>query len=232
MYQAVRRVAAKKPVIVSVGGMAASGGYYLACAGDTIVADPAAIVGSIGVVGGKLDLSGLYDLVGLSTATFSRGKNADIYSETHSWDQRQQAMIRKWMKSTYEQFTDRVMATRGGKIKDINQVARGRIFLAKDAKKLGMVDQLGGIDAAMRVAAARANLETYDTVVLPGEEFNPLGGLSLGLPFGETPVKPSSALLGLVPPHVREALGQFVEMNRLLGERPVVLMSPFVVRMH
>ena len=233
MYQAVRRVAAKKPVVVSIGGMAASGGYYLACSGDTIIADPAAIVGSIGVVGGKLDLSGLYDLVGLSTATFSRGKNADIYSDTHSWDERQQQMIRKWMKSTYEQFTDRVMATRGGKIKDIDKVARGRIFLAQDAKKLGMVDQLGGLDAAMAVAAERAKLEKYDTVVLPGgEAFNPLGGLSLGLPFGETPVKPASAaLFKLVPPHVRAALGQFIQMNELLGERPVVLMSPFVVRM-
>ena len=234
MYQAVRRVAAKKPVVVSIGGMAASGGYYLACAGDYVLADPAAIVGSIGVVGGKMNLAGLYDMVGLSTATFARGKNADIYSETHSWDERQQKLIRSSMKTTYEQFTDRVMQTRGAQIKDIDQVARGRIFLAKDAKKLGMVDQLGGLDAAMAVAAERASLDEYDTVVLPAEEFNPLGGLNLGLPFGETPVKPaggSAALLRLIPPHLREALGHVVRMNDLLSERPVVLMTPYVVRM-
>ena len=231
MYQAVRRVAGQKPVIISIGGMAASGGYYLACSGDTIIADPAAIVGSIGVVGGKLDLSGLYDKIGLSTTTFARGKNADIYSDTHSWDERQQKLIRTYMKSTYEQFTDRVMSTRGGKIKDIDQVAKGRIFLAKDAKKLGMVDELGGIDKAIALAAERAGMDEYDTVVLPGETFNPLQGLNLGLPFGETPVK-GAALLGILPPHMREALGQMLQMNRLLSERPVVLMTPFVIRTH
>ena len=228
MYQAVRRVAETKPVVVSVGGMAASGGYYLAVAGDHIVADPAAIVGSIGVVGGKLVLGGLYDKLGLSTAAFARGENANLFSDTAEWDPRQKKLVREWMRRTYEQFTDRVMSTRAGKIKDVDQVARGRIFLAKDAKDLGMVDELGGIELALRRAAERANLENYDVVVLPEAQPNPFAGL--GLPFLQAPSVEAQAMLKLIPPHVREALGRTVALAELLNERPVVLIAPYVIR--
>ena len=229
MYQAVRRVAETKPVVISIGGMAASGGYYLACAGDHIIADPAAIIGSIGVVGGKLDMSGLYDQIGISTTMFSRGKNAGLFSETTPWDERQRKLIRKYMEVTYDQFTDRVMATRGDEIEDIDKVARGRIFLASEGKKLGMVDELGGISKALAEAAGRAELgEDYDVVVLPDENFNPFGGLSLGLPLGQMQ---AATLASLIPPHARDAISRLVTMNELLSERPVVVIAPFTVRM-
>ncbi|MEL7238784.1 MAG: signal peptide peptidase SppA, partial [Planctomycetota bacterium] len=153
MYQSIRRVAEEKPVVISIGGMAASGGYYMAVAGDKIYADPAAIVGSIGVVGGKLVWTDLYDMLGLSTASFTKGKNANLFSSTSSWDDKQRDLVRNWMTSTYEQFTDRVMSTREGKIEDIDEVAKGRIFLAEQAIDLGMVDELGG-GSGERVEAA------------------------------------------------------------------------------
>lgn len=228
MYQAVRRVAEKKPVIVSIGGMAASGGYYLAVAGDHIVADPAAIVGSIGVVGGKLVMSGLYDKLGLTTASFSRGRNANLFSDTTEWDARQRKLVREWMKTTYDQFTDRVMSTRGDKIDDIDAVARGRIFLAKDAHPLGMVDELGGMELALRRAAERADLEDYEIVVLPGPSFDPFAGM--GFPFGRMVTPESSAALQVLPRHVRVSLERMVQLGALLEERPVVLMSPIMLR--
>lgn len=228
MYQAVRRVAGTKPVIISIGGMAASGGYYLAVAGDHIIADPAAIVGSIGVVGGKLVMSGLYDKLGLSTSSFARGKNANLFSDTAPWDNRQRKLVREWMTSTYEQFTDRVMSTREGKIQDVDAVARGRIFLAKDARALGMVDELGGLELALERAAERAELEEYDIVVLPEQGFNPLAGM--GFPFGKMASPESRAMAELMPAQVRQTLGRLVQLSRLLEERPVVLMSPYVIR--
>ena len=99
MWQAVQRVSEKKPVIISVGSMAASGGYYLAAAGDYIVADPAAIVGSIGVVGGKFVTSDLYEKLGITTTTFSRGRNANIFSSQQPFDERQKRLVRTWMKT-------------------------------------------------------------------------------------------------------------------------------------
>src|SRR5439155_20987908 len=134
MYASVRHLAAKKPVIVSVGGMAASGGYYLACSGDTIFADSSAIVGSIGVVGGKLVMKDLFEKIGLGTETFKVGRNGGLYSWTEPWDDRQQRLVRHGMQDAHDLFTRRVMATRKDKITDIDKVARGRIFLARDAK--------------------------------------------------------------------------------------------------
>ncbi len=227
MYQAVRRVAEKKPVIISIGGMAASGGYYLAVAGDHIVADPAGIVGSIGVVGGKLVLSGLYDKLGLTTASYSRGQNAHLFSDTAPWTNRQRRLVRNWMRSTYEQFTDRVMSTREGKIRDVDAVARGRIFLAKDALPLGMVDELGGIELALERAAERAELESYEVVILPEQAFNPLAGM--GFPLGQIAGAEAQAI-ALIPERMREALGRMVQLGQLLEERPVVLMTPYVIR--
>src|SRR5205085_751280 len=169
MWQAVRRAAAKKPVIVSIGGMAASGGYYLAVAGDKIYADPTAIVGSIGVVGGKIVYKDLFEKLGLKTETFAQGRNAGMWSSSEPWSERQREMVRNWMKQTYEQFTDRVMTTRKGKIQDIDKVARGRIFMAKQAKELGMVDEIGGLDAALADAAGRVHLKPgqFDVMTLP-----------------------------------------------------------------
>jgi hypothetical protein len=90
-----------------------------------------------------------------------------------------------------------------------------------------MVDELGGIELALDRAAERAELEDYDVVVLPGQAFNPLAGM--GFPFGQSAAE-SRAMLELMPAHLREALGRMVQMGQLLEERPVVLMTPYVIR--
>src|SRR4029079_15493963 len=161
--------ASKKPVIISVGSMAASGGDYLACSGDYVFAYPWAIVGSIVVVGGKFVLKGLYDKIGLTSEAFHRGKNADLFSESQPFTERQRRLVTNWMGNTYDQFTSRVRHTRKDKIKDIDQVARGRIFIAKQAKDLGMVDEIGGIEAAINYAAGKAKMTKgqFDVRVLP-----------------------------------------------------------------
>ncbi|CAA9372116.1 MAG: Signal peptide peptidase SppA (protease 4), partial [uncultured Phycisphaerae bacterium] len=236
MWQAARHVAEKKPVIVSIGSMAASGGYYLASAGDHIFADPSAIVGSIGVVGGKFVLKDLYDKIGLTTETFYRGKNADLFSDSKPFDDRQRRLITNWMRNTYEQFTSRVMHTRKDKIKDIDQVARGRIFLARQAKELGMVDEIGGIEAALTHAAGKASLQKggYDVQVLPAPRT--LGDMLLGtamsqaeLPFNATVKIGEDSILRTLSPRARQSIGQQLDFLQLLQDRPVVLVTPYVL---
>jgi ClpP class serine protease len=158
-------------------------------------------------------------------------------------------MVRNWMQQTYDQFTQRVMTTRSAKIADIDKVARGRIFLAKQAKELGMVDELGGTTAAIAYAAKRAGFDSaddYEIRTLPARRtladlFG--GGDSSGagastedgethLPFGRplinVTVAPDS-ILHLLGPGTRQQIGQQIRFMQLLQQRPVVLMSPYVV---
>jgi protease IV len=242
MWQSIRRVAKDKPVVVSIGGMAASGGYYMSVAGDHIVADPAAIIGSIGVVGGKFVLGGLYDKVGLTTFSFTEGRNAALFSSSTEWSDAQRRMVRNWMKDTYDQFTDRVMQTREGKIKDIDQVARGRIFTARQAKELGMVDQLGGLEVALDEAAKRAKLDAgaWDTKVLPpaptiADMFGGGGGPSMVSPLaaGRGVSADAAVFLSLLPDSTRKGLIHFVQMGEQMNKsrKPVVLMMPYTIEL-
>ena len=239
MWQAARRLAAKKPVVISIGGMAASGGYYLASAGDKIYADNTAVVGSIGVVGGKFVLRDLFDKLGIKTETFQRGRNADLFSSNQPFTDRQRTMVTSWMKQTYDQFTQRVMVTRKGKIKDIDAVARGRIFIASQAKELGMVDEIGGINEAIADAANKGGLSQggFDVKVLPppktlADYFNGAAGTGSHAAFPFQPkveVNVAGGFMQAVPPPLRKALGQQLRVIQLLQDRPVVLVMPYTI---
>lgn len=235
MWQAVRSVAKTKPVIVSVGGMAASGGYYLACSGDTIFADPAAIVGSIGVVGGKFVTKDLFAKIGLGTEIFKEGRNAGLYSSTEPWDDRQKRLVRTWMQETYDLFTKRVMQCRKDKIADIDKVARGRIFTAEQAKEKGMIDQIGGIEDAIDFAANKVKLTPgqYDVRIYP-EPRTLADFLTGGDPEAKSPLSPSieispDSILRAMSPEVSALVGQQLEMVKLLQHRPYMLMSPYIM---
>jgi protease-4 len=239
MWQAARRVAEKKPVVISIGSMAASGGYYLASSGEWIVADPSAIVGSIGVVGGKFVMTDLYEKLGITAINYQRGANAGLFSSNERFDDRQRKMIGTWMKNTYDQFTDRIMTTRSKQVKDIDLIARGRIFLAADAKELGMVDEIGGLKTAINHAADRSKLGEgqYEVTVLPppttladmiiGRE-----GAEASLPIARPNIKievKADSLLNMLPGSLRTAMGQQLQLMQILENRPVALMSPYVL---
>lgn len=241
MWQAVHAAAADKPVIISVGSMAASGGYYLSSAGDYIFADPSAIVGSIGVVGGKFVVAGIFDKLGITTQSITRGQNANINSMAQPWNDRQKRLMTNMMKSTYEQFTQRVMSSpnRKEKIKDIDKVARGRIFLAPQAKELGLVDEIGGLTEAIAYAADQVNLKEKDYEVknIPGSrsllEMIMGGGGSDG-PDARMPYKAKIELsidspLKMMPASIRKLFMQQLRTIQMLDQRPVLLLSPYVI---
>ena len=234
MWQAARHLASKKPLIISVGGMAASGGYYLASAGDEIFADPTAIVGSIGVVGGKFVLKDLYAKLGLSTGEFSKGRNADLYSSDTPFTDEQRTLVTRWMRQTYDQFKRRVLTTRAAKIKDIEQVAQGRIFLAGQAQAEGLVDDIGGTEDALTCAATRAGLDPnhFDVRVMPAPRT--LADLLTGGSDSEASnafqphvqqLAADSLLRGLGD-RARDRLVQALQLAQLLQSHPVALLSP------
>ena len=237
MWQAARNAAESKPLIISIGGMAASGGYYLASAGDYIFADPSAIVGSIGVVGGKFVLKDLFAKLGLTTEEFTRGRNAALFSSNQPFSERQRRMVTNWMRDTYEQFTERVMTNRAGKIKDIDAVARGRIFIAKQAKDLGMVDELGGIEDAIQYAAKESGLKAgeYDVRSIPAPRSladmfsGGADGPDAAMPFQPRIQISLDSILNAVSPSMRHLIGQQLQMVQLLQRRPILLAAPYVI---
>lgn len=147
-----------KPVVVSMSDVAASGGYWIATPARKIVADPDTITGSIGVLIGKFNFSGLYAMLGMTTDYVSTSPNATIFSGTQSFTAEQQALIQKSLDETYAQFTGGVARGRHMSVEAVDKIAKGRVWSGAQAKKLGLVDELGGLDTAIDVAKQLSNI--------------------------------------------------------------------------
>ena len=156
----------EKPVVVSMGNVAASGGYYIAMAAGTIVAHPSTLTGSIGVFGGKLNLKGLYNKVGLTKEIISHGQNATLYSDYGGFTPTERERVGKMMKTVYEDFVSKAAAGRGKSFDEIDEIAQGRVWTGKQAKEIGLVDELGGLDTALSIAKEQAGFAEDDKVNL------------------------------------------------------------------
>ena len=159
-----------KPLIVSMGDVAASGGYYIAVPAHTIVAEPGTLTGSIGVVTGKFVLGGAADKLGVGTDAVSDGKHAQIYSPFRPFTPEERTRVEEQMRSTYELFVSRVATGRKSTREKIDAVGQGRVWTGHQALERGLVDELGGLARAIRVAKERAKLDVskeVDLVVYP-----------------------------------------------------------------
>ncbi len=165
IWRGIERLKSRKPVWVSVGSMAASGGYYVLSAGDRVFVNPSSIVGSIGVVGGKYAVGELYDKARVHIVERSRGPMGDLFSSTQAWDEGQLAMMRREMGKTYDLFTSRVEAGRVGI--DLSRTAEGRLFVGRDAIELKMADEIGGLDDAINALAAEVGADDFDVAHFP-----------------------------------------------------------------
>lgn len=149
---------AGKPVVVSMGDVAASGGYFVSMHADHIVAQPGTITASIGVLAGKLATREAWKKIGITFDTVQVGDNADMWSALDPYDAAGRARLDAFLDGVYEDFTSRVADGRGLDRERVGEIARGRIWTGEDALALGLVDELGGVDVALRVARERAGL--------------------------------------------------------------------------
>jgi protease IV len=166
-----------KPVVASMGDVAASGGYYIACPADVIVALPATLTGSIGVSGGKLVVDGLLERVGVTTGSVQRGARALMYSPRRGFSEDERARFAVTIDAIYNDFVGKVAAGRNRPVAEIEAVARGRVWTGRDAAEAGLVDELGGLRDAVRIARERADLPE-DAPVLGAIRIPPLARLS------------------------------------------------------
>jgi protease-4 len=180
IHQAVQAAAAKKPVVVSVAGLAASGGYYIAVGGPTIYADSTSLVGSIGVVTGKLATTETFERIGIATHAITRGKNAGL-DLSRPWTDAEIGVVTRHAQTTYDLFVRRVAEGRGERVANVDDIAQGRIFTARQAVDNGMIDHIGGLHDAIQAARKQAGLETSHLISLPKPKtladllFNPEG---------------------------------------------------------
>ena len=165
-----------KPVIVSMGNVAASGGYYVAAAADKIVAEPATLTGSIGVLAGKLVVADLLKKIGVSTDSAQIGANAAMFSPTAEFSARAHARLEAFLDEIYKGFKDHVATGRHMTQEEVEAAAKGRVWSGEDAKARGLVDELGGYEAALRLAKEAAKIPPEAPVALtafPREESLP-----------------------------------------------------------
>jgi protease-4 len=216
----------EKPIVASMGDVAASGGYYIAMGADKIIAAPGTITGSIGVVGGKLAVRGLYEKLGITTETIERGKNSGLFSSSGMFTDSQRAVVTELMEDIYRQFTTKAAQGRKMPVEKLRELAGGRIYSGLQAKENGLVDDLGTLHDAIAEAKKLAGLDKDDNVrieVLP-EPTNFFESL-FGDLSKEEEVRIGQGLESLAPELVEIARKAY--RLRAVFDQPAALVMPF-----
>ncbi len=168
IHREVMLAAREKPLVVSMGDVAASGGYYIAAPADTILAGPGTITGSIGVFGLFPNVQKLMnEKLGINTEVVKTNKNADILNTMNPFDPEQRVIIQKMIDDFYTDFVTIVAEGRGKTYEEIDSIAGGRVWAGSDALELGLIDMYGGLKKSMEVAAEMAGLDSYRVQSLP-----------------------------------------------------------------
>jgi protease-4 len=155
-----------KPIVVTMGDVAGSGGYFVAMAADRIIAEPGTITASIGVVAGKFITTGFWNKIGITSDAVQRGRHSTFFSSDQKYTPEERAIFQTWLERIYKDFVGKVAQGRGKTFDEIHAIAQGRIWLGEDALKLGLVDELGGLTTAIRSALELAKLDPQTRVRL------------------------------------------------------------------
>ena len=212
MYRAVLEAKKKKPVVASMGDVAASGGYYASMGADEIWAEPTTITGSIGVFFIKPSVKGLAEKLGVNQESVTRGALAGITDYYQPWTEPQRAAAQKWVDAFYDNFITEVASSRGKTKDEIDKVARGRVWSGADAIERGLVDHLGGFAQAIDSAKERAHLGDDFSI----QVYGPTGGLLASLVAGSVLDQPlREATISVAPQSPLPAMARELGFDQL-----------------
>jgi len=225
MWRATQKI--EKPIVASMGDLAASGGYYIAMGADRIIAEPGTITGSIGVVGGKLAMGGLYEKIGITSDTISRGQNSSIFSATNKFSKTERKAIGDMMQDIYRLFTSKAAAGRNMPLEKLEALAGGQVYTGRDAKRNGLVDELGTLKDAIRVAKQLAGLDPDEKAILKilPEPENPFEAIFKTDFDKQREAKWLGGVAQFVP-EMAATLRHAHQLRQVMRE-PVALMMPF-----
>jgi protease-4 len=233
IWQAVENAKQKKPVVVSMSDVAASGGYYISAGANKILAEPSTITGSIGVVAGKPVIKGLYDWLGVSNEYVLRGKNAGMFRETEKFSDTERQKFEEWINTTYyEQFIPKVARGRAREAEYIDSVGQGRVWTGAQAKERGLVDEFGGLERAVELAKELAKIPAdkgVERVIFPYPRTF-LQQLMSGA--GEDPntqLEQQRAVMATMPEDLRRTFRYLHMLDRMKDGESMFLM-PFDIR--
>lgn len=170
LWYAISQLKKEKPVIVSMGEYAASGGYYMSCNADTIVAEPTTLTGSIGIFGMYPNVKGLTDKIGLDFDVVKTNEYADFGATGRPMNEGEKALMQKMVNQGYDLFLTRCAEGRGIAREELDKIAQGRVWTGSTAKELGLVDELGGLDRALEIACRKAGIDAYTVVSYPAKQ--------------------------------------------------------------
>ena len=212
-------------MVISMSDYAASGGYYISMGANHIFAQPGTLTGSIGVFGGKINIAGLYEKIGLNLHTYQRGKHSTLFSSTADFDEAQRGKYQSFLESFYKIFVTKASEGRNMSYEALHEIAQGRVWTGEQALDLGLVDSLGGLNEAMDKAADLAQLGAYGTMILPQRK----SFLEQLLEEFEGPQERLSIQL---PAHVLEGLDTPLVLDRVLEDGGAAAMLPMQIEIH
>ncbi len=220
IWRAVELTKAEKPVVISMGDYAASGGYYISMGSDYIYAEPGTLTGSIGVFGGKINPSAAMEEFGLDFHTYQRGQHATLFSGTHDFDDAGREKFRDFLSGFYDTFITKAADGRGMSKDDLHAVAQGRVWTGEQALERGLVDELGSLDDAVAKAAELASIEGTPAIHrLPERK----GFFDL---LFEDMAEPQEVEALMAIPGVNEVLPEVMMLDRVLEGGGVAALSP------
>ena len=232
MWHALENAKAKKPLVVSMSDVAASGGYYIACNAHKIIAEPTTVTGSIGVFMGKPVVKGLYDWLGVSNEYVMRGKNAGIFRETEKWTPDERAKMQDQAnKVYYTDFVPKVAKGRGKTDEEVNSLGQGRVWTGTQAKQNGLIDEFGGLEKAIAVAKDLAHIsieQQVKRVAYPEAQpfFSQYFGSDSSSLADAKNYEAQAALVKSLPEDARRAL-RFAELFDRMKKGEAMMLLPF-----
>jgi protease-4 len=222
-----------RPIVVSMADLAASGGYYIAMAGDVIVAQPGTLTGSIGIYSGKYVTGGTFEKLGANVEATSTGRHAEIYSPDRRFTDEERAKVMESMQAFYDQFVEKVAEARDTTPEKIDQIAQGRVWTGHQAKEVGLVDELGGMQVAIAAAKQRAGIPAGEEVELvvypPRRSFYEVLSESLEQPAaGRATTSTAEAIMAMLGPRDRSVLAAILAPSRLFRSGELLAHMPYV----